>query len=49
MNKMLHILGYDELCETLTMLKGQDKLKRMDVVWRRIADDLDWPFHETPT
>ena len=49
LNKMLHILGYDELCETLNMLKGQDKLKRMDVVWRRIADDLDWPFHETPT
>ena len=49
LNKMLYILGYDELCDTLTMLKGTDKLKRMDEVWKLIADDLDWEFFPTTT
>lgn len=44
LNKILYILGYDELCETLTMLKGQDKLKRMDELWKLITADLDWEW-----
>lgn len=49
LNKMLYILGYDELCDTLTMLKGQDKIKRMDEVWKLIAADLDWEWFPTTT
>ena len=45
LSKMLYILGYDELCTTLTLLKGQDKIKRMDEVWKKITAELDWPFH----
>lgn len=44
LSKLLYILGYDDLCETLTMLKGIDKLKKMDEVWRHIARDLDWEW-----
>ena len=44
LHKMLYILGYDELCERIIMLKGQDKLKRMDDVWKLITAELDWQF-----
>lgn len=42
LSKFLYILGYDDLCNTLTMLKGKDKIAKMDVVWRKICEDLDW-------
>lgn len=44
LSKMLYILGYDELCETLTLLKGKDKLQKMDQVWKDITRDLDWEY-----
>ena len=47
LSKMLYILGYDELCDTLTLLKGQDKIKKMDDVWKKITADLDWPFYSS--
>lgn len=47
MDKLLRILGYDELCETLTLLKGVEKLRRMDETWKLICQDLDWEFHPT--
>lgn len=47
LSKFLYILGYDELCETLTLLKGRDKLQKQDQVWRLIAQELDWEFFPT--
>ena len=41
---MLYILGYDELAETLPMLRGHDKLSKMDDVWKLIVQDLDWQW-----
>lgn len=47
--KILQILGYDELCDTLLMLKSRLKVEYMEVIWRKIAHDLDWPYLETPS
>lgn len=44
LSKLLYILGYDELCDRLTMLKGKDKLQRMDEIWKNICRELDWEF-----
>lgn len=46
LGRMLNLVGYDELSETLTMLKSQDKLRRMHEVWKLIAADLDWECPE---
>lgn len=43
--KMLYILGYDELANTLTLLKGHEKVRKMDAIWRNITAELDWPFY----
>ena len=45
LSKMLYILGYDDLVDTLSMLKGREKLLKMDVVWQKIAASLDWPYY----
>lgn len=45
LSKMLYILGYDDLCNTLSLLKGQDKISKQDEVWKKITADLDWPFY----
>lgn len=47
LSKMLYILGYDELCDTLSMLKGREKLFKMDVVWEKICSSLDWPYYSS--
>ncbi len=47
LSKMLYILGYDELCDTLTLLKGKDKIAKMEVTWKLICADLNWPYFET--
>lgn len=44
LSKMLYILGYDDLCDTLTMLKGRDKLLKMDSMWKKITEELDWEY-----
>lgn len=48
LSKMLYIIGYDDLCDTLSLLKGQDKIAKMDVVWKKICAELDWPFYSSP-
>jgi hypothetical protein len=46
--KLCELLGFLEFLPCFTMVKGRDKLARMEVIWRRICDDLDWEFIPFP-
>jgi len=42
--KLCELLGYHDFVPYFMLLKGRDKLSRMDSLWRCICDDLDWTF-----
>ena len=42
---MLYILGADELVHTLSLLKSKEKLLKMEEVWAKICEELDWPYY----
>ena len=42
--KLCELLGYTEFTPYFMLLKGRDKLTRMDNIWKRICDELDWDF-----
>lgn len=42
--KLCELLGYTEFVPYFMLLKGRDKLSRMDEIWKKICDDLDWTF-----
>lgn len=42
--KLCELLGYREFMPYFTLLKGRDKLTKMDEIWRLICADLDWTF-----
>lgn len=42
--KTAQLLGLDFMCEQLSLLKGADKLRAMDRIFKKICADLDWQF-----
>lgn len=42
--KFVELLGYDEFIPYFMLLKGREKLLRADMIWKAIAEDLDWTY-----
>ena len=42
--RIFHILGLEYMLVGFSLLKGPDKLRLQDVIFEKIAADLDWPF-----
>ena len=42
--KLCELLGYHDFVPYFMLLKGKDKLTRMDVIWKKICEDLDWTY-----
>jgi hypothetical protein len=42
--KFVELLGYDEFIPYFILLKGREKLYRQDIMWKAIAEDLDWAY-----
>lgn len=42
--KFFELLGYDELLDGFTLLKGRDKLAKQDEIFEKICEDLQWQF-----
>lgn len=42
--KFFQLLGYDQLLDTFSLLKGRDKLQKQDDIFKLICDELDWEF-----
>lgn len=42
--KLCELLDYHEFVPYFMLLKGRDKLSRMDDIWKKICEDLDWTF-----
>ena len=47
--KLCELLGYTEFLSCFTLLKGRDKVARMESTWGKICEDLDWEFVPFPT
>lgn len=45
--KFFQLLGYDELLDSFTLLKGRDKLQRQDQIWESLCHELGWEFVPT--
>lgn len=44
LHKFCQLLGYSEFLKYFGLLKGEEKLKRQDVIFRKICETLDWEF-----
>lgn len=42
--KFCELMGWDQFLPCFTLLKGQDKLKKQDMIFEKICKDLDWEF-----
>ena len=42
--KLCELLGYHAFVPYFLLLKGKDKLSRMDSIWKKICEDLDWTY-----
>jgi hypothetical protein len=42
--KLCELLGYHDFVPYFMLLKGKDKLSRMDSIWKKICEDLDWTY-----
>lgn len=42
--KLCELLGYYDFVPYFMLLKGKDKLSRMDSIWKKICEDLDWTY-----
>jgi ribosomal protein S27AE len=42
--KFFELLGYDQFLDSLSLLKGRDKLSRQDDIFKKICVELDWQF-----
>ena len=42
--KLCELLGYHEFVPYFMLLKGKDKLSKMDIIWKKICEDLDWTY-----
>lgn len=43
--KFVQILGLNHYMSCFSLLKGKDKLYKQDVIFKKICNDLDWPFY----
>lgn len=44
-NKCLHILNQPENAKYFHLLKSKDKLYQTDTIWKKICQELKWPYH----
>ena len=42
--KLCELLGYDHFVPYFMVLKGKEKLSRVENLWRKICEDLDWTY-----
>lgn len=42
--KLCELLGYRDFVPYFMLLKGRDKMTRMEGIWKKICEDLDWTF-----
>lgn len=42
--KIVELMGWDEYKSSFSLLKGPDKLKKQDQIFKAICQDLDWEF-----
>lgn len=47
LHKFCLILDKKEFLPCFQLLKSREKLYDMDRVWKKICDDLEWPFHRS--
>ena len=45
--KFCELLGQDDLLDYFTLLKDGEKLYQMDVIWRKICEEVGWEFIPT--
>lgn len=45
--KFFELLGYDDLLQSFSLLKGRDKLEKQDQIFSKICADLDWTFKKS--
>lgn len=45
LHKMCLILGQDRLCEYFPLLKSRNKNYAQDCIWKKICEQIGWPFH----
>uniref|UniRef100_A0A6C0KDP1 Viral late gene transcription factor 3 zinc ribbon domain-containing protein n=1 Tax=viral metagenome TaxID=1070528 RepID=A0A6C0KDP1_9ZZZZ len=45
LHKMCLIIGQERLCEYFPLLKSREKNYAQDCIWRKICEELGWPFH----
>lgn len=41
------ILEYNEYVDCFDLLKSREKLRAQDDIWKKICNDLGWPYHPT--
>ena len=46
--RSFQILGLNHMLESITLLKGKDKLAANDAIFRRMADDMGWTIPDLP-
>ena len=44
MYKFFELMGYKELLDSFSLLKGKDKLAKQDSIWQKICRELSWEF-----
>ena len=44
LHKFCQIMGYDTFLPYFTLLKGEEKLKKQDAIFKNICAELDWEF-----
>jgi Zn finger protein HypA/HybF involved in hydrogenase expression len=46
--KFMELLGYSQFLKHFPLLKDRPKLRAMDAIWKKICEDLDWEYRESP-
>lgn len=44
MYKFFELMGYTQLLDSFSLLKGKDKLAKQDSIWQKICRELSWEF-----
>jgi len=47
--KLCELLGQKQFLPFFPMLKDKEKIIEQDEIWRKICDELDWEYFDTPT
>ena len=47
LHKCLQLLGKTELSSMFLLLKSRDKLWQQEMIWKKICEELQWPFHRS--